>query len=200
MQKIIALFLVLACAISTQAQDSKWQLRADYYQPKGFISFANETVNGFHFPQNFGFSVGAERDWKRGDRSRLYQTGTIGFYNDVYFERVTTLETGLGYSFRFFKGLFAGSELGIGYNRAVSSNLISVRQDNKWVSKVDESVVTNRFSTSLGLHLGYDLGQHFPKVPVTITAGYGAFGVTPFIDGLPLFAYTNPRIGVKYRW
>ena len=192
-------FILFFSILNAQAQDSKWQLRADYYQPTGIASFANETVNGFHFPKNWGFSVGAERDWKRGNRKRWYQSATAGFYNDVYFERVTTLETGIGYNYRIFSGLYVGTEFNVGYNRAVSSNLISVREAEKWASKVDNSVVTNRFSSGLTLQLGYDLGQHFEQLPLSITVGFGGQIVTPFINGFPVFLYSQPRFGVKWR-
>jgi hypothetical protein len=203
MKYIILVSAFFMLVFTAQAQESKWQIRADYYKPKGVISLNNVTVNGFHFPNNWGVSIGAERDWKRGERSRLYQSFTAGFYNDVYFERVATLETGLGYNFKVFKGLFLGAELNMGYNRAVSSNLISVYEGDKWVSKVDKSEVVNRFATTLGVQLGYDLGKHFDgKLPLSIVAGFTGHGLTPFIprSGINFFGYTQPRLGVKWRF
>jgi hypothetical protein len=199
MKYLISFLIVFAFVFTVQGQDSKWQLRADYYRPSGIINLSNATVNGFHFPNNFGFSLGAERDWKKGDRRRWYQSATMGFYNDVYFERVTTLETGLGYNYRLFQGLFVGSELNVGYNRAVSSNLISTYEGDKWVSKVDKSVVTNRFAGTLGVQIGYDLGQHFESLPLSITAGFSGQVVTPFLTGFPIYAYYGPRFGIKWR-
>jgi hypothetical protein len=199
MKYLISCFILFSYALTAKAQDSKWQLRADYYQPKGIVDFTNETVNGFHFPKNFGFTIGAEHDWKKNERRRWYQSATIGFYNDVYFERVTTLEAGIGYNRHLFQGLFFGSEFNIGYNRAVSSNLISVIEGDKWVSKVDNSVVTNRFTGGLQLQLGYDLGHHFEQLPLTITVGYGGQVIGPFVNGFPVFAYYEPRFGVKWR-
>jgi hypothetical protein len=201
MKYLISFSILFSFVINAKAQDSKWQLRADYYRPKGIAAFTNETVNGFHFPNNWGVSVGAERDWKRGNRSRLYQSATVGFYNDVYFERVTTLETGLGYNFRVFQGLFLGAELNTGYNHAVSSNLMSVYEGGKWVSKVDKSEKTNRFTAGLGLQIGYDLGRHFEALPLSITAGFSGQFITPFLKGtFPYFGYTQPRLGVKWRF
>jgi hypothetical protein len=143
--------------------------------------------------------VGAERDFKKTDRKRWYLSATAGFYNQVYFERVTTLETGIGYNYRIFSGLYVGSELNLGYNRAVSSNLKSVLEGDKWVSKVDNSVVTNRFSGTLGVQLGYDLGRHFESLPLTLTAGFSGQVITPFVTNFPVFIYTQPRFGVKWR-
>jgi hypothetical protein len=199
MKYLVSFLIVFSCILNVKAQDSKWQLRADYYRPKGLTEFTNETVNGFHFPTDWGFSVGAERDFKKTDRKRWYLTANAGFYNKVYFERVTTLETGVGYNYRLFKGLHIGSELSAGYNRAVSSNLISVYEGDKWVSKVDNSVVVNRFSVNLGVQLGYNLGQHFENLPLTITAGLSARAITPFLTGFPVFGYYEPRFGVKWR-
>jgi hypothetical protein len=203
MKYIILVSAFFMLVFTAQAQESKWQIRADYYKPKGVISLNNVTVNGFHFPNSWGVSVGAERDWKRGERSRLYQSFTAGYYNDVYFERVATLETGLGYNRRLYKGLFLGGEFNIGYNRAVSSHLISVYEGEKWVSKVDNSEVVNRFAGTLGLQLGYDLGQHFEgKLPLSIVAGLNAQVLTPFIpgSGVNIFGYTQRRFGVKWRF
>jgi hypothetical protein len=200
MKYLISFLIVFSFVLNAKAQDSKWQLRADYYKPKGIISFENSTVNGFHFPKNFGFSIGAERDRKKGTRSRWYNSATLGYYSDNYFERVTTLELGVGYNYLIFKGLYLGSEFNAGYNRAVSSNLKSVLEGDKWVSKVDNSVVTNRFSGTLGVQVGYDLGQHFESLPLSITAGLSAQVITPFVTGLPVFAYTQRRLGVKWRF
>jgi hypothetical protein len=200
MKYLISFLIIFSFAINAHAQDSKWQLRADYYKPKGIAVFTNETVNGFHFPSDWGTSVGVERDGKKGTRSRWYQTATVGFYNAVYFERVTTLDVGLGYNYRLFQGLFLGGEFSAGYNRAVSSNLMSVLEGDKWVSKVDNSVVTNRFSGTLGAQIGYDLGHHFEGLPLIITAGFSVQAITPFLTGFPVFAYTQRRLGVKWRF
>jgi hypothetical protein len=199
MKYLISFLVFFSYALTAKAQDSKWQLRADYYRPNGLINLTNATVNGFHFPKDWGFSVGAERDFKRTDRKRWYLSANAGFYNQVYFERVTTLETGIGYNYRLFSGLHIGSELSAGYNRAVSSNLISVYEGDKWVSKVDNSEVVNRFSVNLGVQLGYNLGQHFENLPLTITAGLSARAITPFLTGFPVFGYYEPRFGVKWR-
>ena len=200
MKYLISFLIIFSFAINAHAQDSKWQLRADYYKPRGIAVFSNETVNGFHFPKNWGTSVGVERDGKKGTRSRWYQSATVGFYNDVYFERVTTLEAGLGYNYRLFQGLFLGAEFNVGYNRAVSSNLISVVEGDKWVSKVDKSVISNRFVANLGAQIGYDLGHHFENLPLSITAGFSAQGLTPFMTDFPAYVYTQPRLGVKWRF
>jgi hypothetical protein len=199
MKYLISFLILFAFAFNAHAQNSKWQLRADYYRPKGIASFENSTVNGFHFPKNWGVSVGAERDLKKGNRSRRYVSAALGFYNDVYFERVTTLETGFGYNYRLFSGLYLGTEFNVGYNRAVSSNLIGVYEGDKWVSKVDNSVVTNRFAGTLGLQIGYDLGQNFENLPLSITAGFSGQVLTPFVTGFPVFGYYGPRLGMKWR-
>jgi hypothetical protein len=200
MKYLFSFLIVFSFAINAKAQDSKWQLRADYFIPRGIAVFKNETVNGFHFPNDWGTSVGVERDGRKGTRSRWYQTATVGFYNAVYFERVTTLDVGLGYNYRLFQGLSLGAEFSAGYNRAVSSNLMSVLEGDTWVSKVDNSVITNRFSATLGAQFSYDLGHHFEGLPLTITSGFGLQGITPFVTGFPVFAYTQQRWGLKWRF
>jgi hypothetical protein len=207
MRYCISVLLIFTFFLSAQAQDlkqnqgSRWQIRGDYYQPKSIVSFANASVNGYYFPKNLGFSIGVERDWKTKKRFRYYQMATLGFYNEVYFERVFTIETGGGLNFRLYEGLFLGSEISLGYNRAVSSHLTSVYDGTKWVTKTDKSDVTSRFIAGGGFQLGYDLNRHFNgKIPLTISAGLGGQIITPFMTGTPLNIYSNRKIGVKWRF
>ncbi len=203
MKKYLIITLIFFAALKTQAQElSKWQLKAEYYTPINPFSFPNATVNGFHFPKNVGFAAGLERDWRKKKRRRLYQTATIGYYNEVYFERVLTFETNLGLSFNIFKGLQTGIEIGASFHRATSSNLASVYENDKWVSKVDKSVKTNRFVPGLSLNIGYDLGKHFGgKFPVTISASTGGGVLLPYIPELnvDLGLLRNNKLTLKYR-
>ncbi len=202
MKKIFFAGFLIVLSLKNYAQDSRWQLRAELYKPINPFSFANATVNGFHFPSNFGFAVGAERDWKQKKRVRIYQTATVGFYNEVYFERVVTLESNFGMSFKIFKGLNAGFEAGTGYHRAKSSNLVSVYQNDKWVSKVDNSVVTNRVAPALALNIGYDFSEHFSgNLPISVSISSGANLLLPYIPEVnqPLGIMRNNKITLKYR-
>jgi hypothetical protein len=196
MKYLFSLIIVFSSFIQLNAQMSKWQVRADYYEPRGFTPIQNASVNGYTFPRNWGFSVGAEYDWLKTDRSRLYQYLTMGGFNYPYWERAFTFDIGVGYNFRAYEGLFVGSEFSVGFNRATSSNLISVYEDNKWVSKPDFSVVTISKTATYGFQLGYDLGRHFKWLPLTITGGY-----TGSINReKPTFVYSQPRFGLKWHF
>ncbi len=212
-QKIISgltIGLLLASA-SSYAQDSPavadamnehpWSVRMEGYSPKPFVSNSNSSNNGYYFPRNWGISAGAERTWKDGKRRRKYQTGLIGFYNDVYFERVLTVETGYGIHFKPWKGIYLGPEFNVGYNYARSSHLISVYESNRWVSKIDNSVVTHRFSAGLAFQLGYDLGVHFDnRIPLKLFVAYSAQFITPYdkLNAIPFFIYYQPRVGLTW--
>ncbi len=203
MKNIFFVGFLLVFSLKNYAQDSKWQLRAELYKPINPFSVANATVNGFHFPSNFGFAVGGERDYRNKKRVRIYQTATIGFYNEIYFERVVTLETNFGMSFKIFKGLNTGFEAGAGYHRAKSSNLISVYENDKWVSKVDNSVITNRIAPALALNIGYDFSKHFSgKLPVSINISTAGNLLLPYIPELKqgLGLMRNNKITLKYRF
>ncbi len=180
----------------------KWTIRAEYFRPKGIASFANATVNGYHFPSNFGFRVGAERDWKKTDLGRFYQSANYSFYNDVYFERVSGLETSAGIQLNVFKGLFISTEFTLGYNFARSSHLASKYESDRWVQYIDKSVIHNRLQVGLSGYIGYDFAKHFEgKVPLTIFVGYGANGINNFdkYSGQKFFAYHQPYFGLKWK-
>jgi hypothetical protein len=199
-------FLIFGLTASSTviAQDdvkkNEWSIRLEGYRPNPLTKFENATVNGFHFPKNFGISGGAERNWTKSDHWRTYQTAVFGFYNHVYFERVFTLETGYGVNYRIWKGITLGAEMNIGYNFARSSHLISTYETDRWVSKIDKSVVGHRFTTGLALNLQYDFSQHLEgKIPVALTLGYSAQFLTPFDKNInSFFLYHQPRIGLRW--
>jgi hypothetical protein len=198
---IIACFAFLS--VASFAQNSKFQIRTELYQHLNPFSFANETPNGFHYPRNLGFALGVERDYKNKKRMRTYQTATIGFFNEVYFERAITLESKFGMSFKLFKGLNLGYEAGLGYQRGQSSHLINIFQENKWVSKVDKSVITNRITPEFGLNIGYDFSNHFGgKLPFSISASASGNLLVPYLPdrGVPLGINRRNNLILKYRF
>jgi hypothetical protein len=199
------IFLIILLSISSLAgfAQNKNQLRLELYKPNNLFSPTNITTNGYFFPSNKGIAVGVEHDYKNKKRVRTYQTLMAGFYNEVYFERVVTLESNFGLSVKLFKGLHTGFEAGLGYNRAQSSNLVSVLENKKWVSQVDKSVVTNRLTVGLSLNLGYDFSNHFGgKLPVTIGALAGVNLLTPYIpeSNIPIGLMQNNKLILKYRF
>jgi hypothetical protein len=202
MKKIILISILICMGIVSHAQDSKFQLRAELYQQKNVFVSNNPTVNGFFFPKNVGFALGVERDYKKKKRMRTYQTAMVGFYNEVYFERVVTLETNYGMSFKLYKGLNAGFEAGVGYNRAQSSNLVSVYENNKWVSKPNSTDKVNRVVPSLGINLGYDFSNHFSgKLPVAVSFLANANLLYPYLPGIsPIGLNSNNKLVLKYRF
>jgi hypothetical protein len=201
--KNILIIIFLTTASLTGIAQSKNQLRLELYKPVNLFNFSNVSTNGYYFPSNKGIAIGVEHDYKNKKRVRTYQTLMAGFYNEVYFERVVTLESNFGLSVKLFKGLHTGFEAGLGYNRAQSSNLASVLEGNKWVSKVDKSLVTNRLTAGLSLNLGYDFSNHFGgKLPVTIDALVGGNILTPYVPELkvPIGLMVNNKLVLKYRF
>jgi hypothetical protein len=214
MKKIIMLIAILNISLQIVAQTttsttqkattslSKWSLRADAYMPKSLASIVNASENGFHYPKDFGFSVGAERDLRNRKNTRIYQYGTLGFYNQVYFERVLTLATGLGFYRKIYKTVGTNFEFDVAYNRATSSHTASKLEGNKWVSIIDNSTITNRFVFSLGGNFEYSFAKNKKiNFPLAITLGYNASILTPFDKKgkLPFNAYHQPRLGLKWK-
>jgi hypothetical protein len=194
-----AYFLIISStflSLTVLAQESKWQIRTEAIKPINMFSFSNTTFNGFDTPKNFGFAVGVERDWRKRKITRLYQSATIGFYSEAYFERVVTLESNWGASYTISKGFNAGFEVGAAYHRAKASNLISVRENNKWVSKTNTGETVNRFVPNIGLNAGYDFSKHFKgKMPISISILSNANLLTPFIKGVaPVGLYRNNKL------
>jgi hypothetical protein len=206
------LIIMLAFGITNlQAQDtqskaiktpSKWTLRADIFIPKSIAPFANSSVNGFHYPQDFGFSAGAEKALRNRKNTRMYHYGLVGFYNQAYFERVTTLATGIGFYRKIYKPLGTNFEIDGAYNRAVSSHLASKLEGGSWVSFVDKSTVTNRFVFTIGGNFEFSFANlKKAKLPLVITLGYNASLLTPYDKKakLPFNLYHQPRLGIKWK-
>jgi hypothetical protein len=209
MKQIIIAVIVSNIFFSASAQNntttstSKWRFRADAYKPVSLATFSNVSVNGFHYPSNFGFSLGAERDLRIRKNTKLYHYGTLGFYNDVYFERVTTLATGLGMYRKIYKTIGTNFEMDIAYNRATSSHLSSILENGVWVSQVDKSIKTNRFAFGIGGNFEYSFEKNTKrKLPLAITLGYNLNVVTPLdkIAKIPVGLYHQPRLGLKWNF
>ncbi|MFM2387528.1 MAG: hypothetical protein RL660_2285 [Bacteroidota bacterium] len=211
MKQILFITLIAASFINASAQDtkdkaskapSKVTLRGDFYLPRPLVAFVNASQNGFHYPTDFGFTLGAERNIRAKKNTRIYQYGLVGFYNHVYLERVGTLATGLGFYRRIYKGFGTNFEFDVAYHRATSSHLASRLENGEWVSFVDRSVKTNRFAPSIGGNLEYNFAKVRKLAPLTIALGYNGCFVTPFDRRalVPFNVYHQPRFGVKWKW
>jgi opacity protein-like surface antigen len=189
---IIALFVL---PIFLTAQNSKWTVRADFYNPKPVVAIRAEGLeNAYHKPMNYGFALGAERNWKQNERFRCYQTIMAGFYRDYYFEKALTLETATGVDFRLFKGLHAGLELSAAVNRATETAVLYKYVDNKWEPTQEGINKITRRNFSLAGQLGYRIT---PKLDVF--AGFGINVLNPLFDTFLLFPYKSAKLGVRWR-
>jgi hypothetical protein len=211
MKQILIIAIAALCFTNSNAQEnkdkadkapSKWTLRADAYKPKSLVAFQNSSMNGFHYPKDFGFTLGAERNLRAKKNTRTYQYGLVGFYNQVYFERVATLATGLGFYRRIYKNFGTNFELDGAYNRAASSHLASKLENGQWVSFIDNSTITNRFVFSIGGNFEYNFNKlSKAKLPLALTLGYNLSVLTPFdkVAKIPLNANHQPRLGIKWK-
>jgi hypothetical protein len=193
---VMALFVL---PIFLSAQTSKWSLRADFYNPKPVAAFKAEGVeNSYHKPMNYGFALGAERNWKQTERFRFYQTALAGFYHDFYFEKAFTLETSSGVDFRLFKGLHFGLELGAAINRARGTAVNYKYENEKWVPTQEGVVKTTRRNFNLSTQLGYRIT---PKLDVFV--GYGINVLNPLLvledATFPIFPYKTAKLGLRWR-
>ncbi len=201
------LFLPFALSFSFvfmgNAQQNPLRLRLEYYKPINIFNLANDTNNGFHFPKNWGVAVGLEHTYKQTNKKRKYQTITIGGYNEVYFERVITLESNYGQSYNIGKALNAGFETGLGLHKATSSNLASSYKDGIWVSEVDKSNKTLRVVPQLSVNIGYDFSKNWMGVlPVSINLSIGGQLLFPYIkeQDFKLGIMRNNKITLKYHF
>jgi opacity protein-like surface antigen len=200
MLKRLILFTLLVLPGLMFAQTSRWSLRADVFQPYPAFRFGTGGIeNAYHQPRDYGFALGVERNWKQNERFRFYQTAMLGYYHQVYFERVFTLESNMGLDFRIWKGLHTGFEVGVGAHQGRSTDPRYIYENNKWVPTREDQDITNRFAGNLNAQLGYRFGAR-----MDVFASAGASVVSPLFDipegGVPIFIYTNLRVGVRRRF
>ncbi len=179
----------------TNAQEtpSKWSvsLRAANQTPAIDIVFGSIPV--LHSPLYPSVGVGLERNYKNGNRSRLYQDVSLSYFHDTYTSRDWTLATNLGYEFRIVKGLYAGVRLGVGLQRANRSDIVYTYETDRWVGKPYPGGIKWRSQIEAGGELGYRLGKF------SVFGGYRYSALVPYDkeNGIPLWLLKAPMVGVR---
>jgi hypothetical protein len=189
-------FLLMFCASFTNAQEttpSKWSvsLRAANQTP-GF-DFTIGTIPVLHSPLYPSVTLGVERNYKNGNRSRLYQDVSLSYFHDTYTERDLTLATNLGYEFRIVRGLYTGVRLGVGLQRANRSDIVYNYEGDRWVGKPYPGGINWRAQIEAGGELGYRIGKF------SIFGGYKYGFLTPYDkdNGIPFWLLKAPTVGLR---
>ena len=194
MKYITALLLtIFAFSMNAQETASKWSvsLRAANQTPAIDIVFGSIPV--LHSPLYPSIGAALERNYKNGNRSRLYQDVNLSYFHDTYTERATTLSSNLGYEFRIVRGLYAGVRLGVGIQRANRSEIVYTYEGDRWVGKPYPGGINWRMQVEGGAELGY----RFRKF--SAFGGYRYSLLTPYdkANGIPYWLSKAPMIGLR---
>ncbi len=185
----------MTCSFFINAQEtpSKYSvsLRAANQTPLIDIVFGSVPV--LHSPLYPSVSVGLERNYKNGNRSRLYQDVSLSYFHDTYTSRDWTLATNFGYEYRIVRGLYAGVRLGVGLQRANRSDIVYTYESDRWVGKPYPGGIKWRSQIELGGELGYRFGKF------SAFGGYKASVLLPYDkeNGIPFWAFKAPTIGLR---
>jgi hypothetical protein len=189
-------FLLMFCAFFTNAQEttpSKWSVSLRAANQKSAIDIVIGAIPVLHSPLYPSVTLGVERNYKNGNRSRLYQDVSLSYFHDTYTERDWTLATNLGYEFRIVRGLYAGVRLGVGAQRANRSDIVYTYEGDRWVGKPYPGGINWRAQIEAGGELGYRIGKF------SVFGGYKYSLLTPYDkeNGIPLWLMKAPSIGLR---
>jgi hypothetical protein len=188
-------FLFFCCTFFANAQEStsKWSVSLRGANQKPAIDIVVGSLPVLHSPLYPSVGVSLERNYKNGNRSRLYQDVSLSYFHDTYTERSVTLATNLGYEFRIVKGLYAGVRLGVGAQRANRSDIVYTYEGDRWVGKPYPGGINWRAQIEAGGELGYRIGKF------SVFGGYKYSLLTPYdkANGLPLWLLKAPSIGLR---
>ena len=194
MKYITALLLtIFAFSMNAQETASKWSvsLRAANQTPAIDIVFGSIPV--LHSPLYPSIGVAIERNYRNGNRSRLYQDVSLNYFYDTYTERAMTLSTNLGYEYRIVRGLYVGARIGVGLQRANRSEIVYTYQGDRWVGKTCPGGINWRMQVEGGAELGYRFGKF------SAFGGYRYSLLTPYDkqNGIPIWLLKAPTVGLR---
>lgn len=146
-------------------------------------------------PIHPGIQVGVSRQWNKSQTHYLYQTANASYFFHNHLYQALTLNTELGYDFRFKFGLNLKAMFGLGYMMAMNTQQAYEFVDGDY-RKTSNSFMSKGQAT-LSLGLGYRLTPKRAN-SVEIFALYQAGAIYPFsADFIPAMTQTNVHVGIK---
>jgi hypothetical protein len=202
--KVAICLLMLFFATQTQAQitSQKWSAIVRFYHQDDGINIdvgSLQTTDAVSIRP--GAEIGVERNWRTRNRFRFTQTLHAGYWNNTYSENYTYAGSRLTSDWRTFGQLRLGTQLGLDYGRAKTSDLRYAYENGKWEPVRNSTPGFGRTQISLSLSAGYKFAAQSAH-PIEVQANFGFQFATPYLPKGPAgnipFLYRNMGIAVKY--
>ncbi|MEL7529841.1 MAG: hypothetical protein AAFN10_00960 [Bacteroidota bacterium] len=143
------------------------------------------------------FSLEAQRYFKVKAKSRLFASGQLGHYRNLYHERWNSLQLGLGWERTLFAGLFLNLRINAGVAHTRNADPQYIYENGEWVPT--KTAAQQYVDLVMGPRL--DLGYRIPTQgnPIDIIATTS--GILHYNKILEfLYPHYGLGLGVRYSW
>jgi hypothetical protein len=138
--------------------------------------------------------VGTDRTWKSRNRSRLYGTLNLGFFQHYWWMTGVFLSTELGFGYSLPLGLHSDVRLGVGYLHYYWRRESLVLKDGVYVPAMDWGRPS--LMIPLSVVLGYRGSPNHPLLVAPFVSAQWA-AQTPFTDEAPAMTHFFLAVGVR---
>lgn len=165
------------------------------------ISLFNESTalpftRFFTTPIHPGIQVGTEFNYKLKNRSRLFQTVNLSYFYHQHLTQGISINTELGYEYRFNFGLSLSSLFGVGYLHSFVVSDEFILKNGEYVKKKDRG--NARINPSLSFELGHYIKTKNISNP-KIFIRYQSWVEYPYSPGfIPIMTHINFHLGTKF--
>jgi len=190
---ILFLFSISTILICQEENSNKWQIHAGIGQYP-----ANIIVPKFN-PLHLGVTIGATYDYSNHSKSRLLQSGNLGYFYHRGFQRAIQLYTEFSWQLQFRNGLRVNPfAIGGGYVLSISDLTTLEWNETLGVYEVNKFPVRNNWLLSIGASVGYQTNLQLLSRPLSFFLDY-RIQVQGIIvrETVPVLAYTPIKIGVS---
>lgn len=108
------------------------------------------------------YSIEAQRLFENNDKSKVFLSGQLSYYHNLYHNRLFGLKIGFGYETKQWKRFFASFRVSPGLGLTKNSDIQYVLEDGKWVPTSNFVPLSVNVHFTQRMDLGYRIkkGEH----------------------------------------
>ncbi|MFC2160525.1 hypothetical protein ACFLRX_02605, partial [Acidobacteriota bacterium] len=146
-------------------------------------------------PLHPGFAVGTEYAYSEKKRGRLFQSLHAGYFNHEFSAKAFFAQTGVGYRYTLGFGLFADTDLSLGYIHSFHPTDIFAQNSQGEYEQVKDKGKAG-FMISWALGIGYDFSKK-TGWPVSLFLRFQPFLQTPYSKETSVLPQSFVHFGLR---